>query len=72
MSYSSNYINVANLPKDLQDRVKVALSDETKSDIEDQRLFQYYILCTLEDMVSEQKLTNKYLQEILGDKIEID
>ena len=68
--FNSTYINVANLPVDLQERVKVALSDETKSDIEEQRLLQYYIVESLSCLIEEQKLTNRYLEEIIGDKFD--
>jgi len=70
MSYSSTYINVANLPKDLQDRVKVALAEETRQDISDTALYQQYVVACLEQLIQEQRITNKYLAEILGDTIE--
>lgn len=68
MSFS-NLVNVANLPKDLQDRVKVALSDETKSDLDSQRVLQFETTRLLTELINEQKTTNKYLSEMLGDTI---
>jgi len=72
MSSYSTFVNVANLPKDLQDRVKVALSDETRDDISEQTLNGLILndlMCTL---IKKIETNNRYLSEILGDKIKED
>ena len=72
MSSYSTFVNVANLPKDLQDRVKVALSDETRDDLSEQTLNGLILndlLCTL---IKKTEITNRYLSEMLGDKINED
>lgn len=64
---ASGPVYVANLFKDLEGRLKVSLSKSTLEDIAEQSLYQYEMISLFKELLKEQKITNRYLAEMLGD-----